>query len=148
MKRSTIIDVIAYLLILLFVYTASSKLLLFDTFHAQLNRQPIAKSLIPLLWIGIPLTEIVTAVCLLMPSWRRMGLFLSFLLMTGFTLYVAYMLTFVPHNNLPCTCGGIIKQLNWKEHLVFNMFFTVCAFVGIYLDKKEGNVNHQKTQLI
>jgi putative oxidoreductase len=46
-----------------------------------------------------------------------------------FTFYILYMLLFEKH--LPCSCGGVLKEMTWKQHLVFNLFFTAIAFTGL-----------------
>jgi len=63
-------------------------------------------------------------------------LYYAFVLMTVFTLYIAYMLLFTP--KLPCSCGGVLQQMTWKQHLLFNIGFTLLAAYAIWL-KKEGN---------
>ncbi|PSL48204.1 hypothetical protein CLV51_1021068 [Chitinophaga niastensis] len=136
MKRDTIVDVITYLLILLFVYTAATKLLLFGSFKVQMTQQPLPRVFVPVLIIGIPLIEILIACCLLIPRLKKTGLFASLFLMSAFTIYVGYMLVSVPHHSLPCSCGGIIKQMTWKQHLFFNLFYTLLAFTGVLLSSK------------
>jgi hypothetical protein len=44
------------------------------------------------------------------------------------------MLLFTP--KLPCSCGGVLKNLSWKEHLMFNFCFTAIAFIGWRFSKK------------
>ena len=36
------------------------------------------------------------------------------------------MFLFTPE--LSCSCGGVIKQMNWTQHLIFNIFFSACQF--------------------
>jgi hypothetical protein len=38
--------------------------------------------------------------------------------------------------SLPCSCGGIIAKLSWKEHVVFNLFFIANSVAGIKLQRK------------
>jgi hypothetical protein len=52
-----------------------------------------------------------------------------------FTIYVGLMISFAPH--LPCSCGGVIKQMSWKQHLTFNTFFTALALFGIWLSRRQ-----------
>jgi hypothetical protein len=88
----------------------------------------------PVVWI-IPATEVFISVMLAVTYTRKAGLYASFILLLIFSLYIAGML--LSGINLPCSCGGIIQQLSWKQHLVFNLFFIVLAFTGIVLERKQ-----------
>jgi len=135
MKKEIVQESIVFLLILLFIYTAVSKLIAFDTFRLQLEHQPLTKLYASLFSILIPTVELVIAIFLILPTLRKVGLQLSLILMTTFTLYVGYMLYVWPHNKLPCSCGGIIKQMSWTQHLAFNILFTLFALLGVILTK-------------
>jgi hypothetical protein len=52
-------------------------------------------------------------------------------LMVSFTIYIIATLTFSKH--IPCSCGGIIAQLSWKQHILFNTVFIILGFLGITL---------------
>jgi hypothetical protein len=82
----------------------------------------------------VPALELLVACLLVVPGTRKWGLYGSFALMAGFTLYVGYLLAFA--DDLPCSCGGVIQQMTWGQHLLFNIFFTVIAWTGIRLYKK------------
>ncbi len=138
MKKDTTIEIICGLLILLFVYTALSKLLAYRSFTTVLGKSPLIQGKAALVAWLLPTIELIASALLLMPSTRKMGLYASFFLMLLFTLYIAYMLLFT--QNLPCSCGGAIGRLTWKQHLVFNILFTALAFVGARL---HGDVAHK-----
>jgi hypothetical protein len=61
-NRTVLISIIAKLFILLFVYAASSKLLEYDKFKAQLGQSPMLSSFAPLLVWSIPALEIAIAI--------------------------------------------------------------------------------------
>jgi hypothetical protein len=128
-KRKTVmVEIISALLILLFVYAAISKLINYNLFVFTLSQSPlISSSKSSIAWL-IPCTELIISLLLFVPRWKHFGLLSSAILMSIFTIYIGYMLLFVPE--LPCSCGGIIQKLNWKEHLVFNIFFTFIAYAG------------------
>lgn len=129
-----IIETISALLIFLFVYTVISKLIHHNQSLYTLGRSPLVKSFKTLIaWI-IPIGELCISLLLLIPKWRLLGLLASFFLMSIFSIYIGYMLIFVP--NLPCSCGGIIQQLTWKEHLLFNIGITIFALTGFLLYKR------------
>jgi hypothetical protein len=134
MKRYLIADLVVGLLILLFIYTATSKLLDFSNFRHVLSRSPLIGNKAPVVaWI-LPLTEILISMILIPPRTRPIGLWCSFALMVTFTAYVAWMLVFVPQ--LPCSCGGVIKYMTWKQHLLFNIAYSLIAFFGIWLHQR------------
>jgi putative oxidoreductase len=39
---------------------------------------------------------------------------------------------------VPCTCGGVIKNLSWTQNLFFDLFFVALAIAGIVLIKKQS----------
>lgn len=132
-----IASIIAAVFIFLFVYTALSKFLDFTKFTAVLASSPLIGS--RKLWLAwsLPVTELFTAGLLFFPKTRRAGLYLSFFLMCLFTMYIAWMLLFAPH--LPCSCGGIISKLTWKQHLLLNIFFMITTAVGIRMYRSRSN---------
>jgi len=133
-KKNVLVELIGSLLILLFVYTAFSKLLDFQQFKIQLRLSPLVKNNAGFTSIALPLTELIVALLLFIPRTRLVGLYGSLVLMTGFTLYVAYILTLADW--IPCSCGGVIKQLGWRDHLVFNIFFTLLSLAGVILEAR------------
>ncbi len=138
--RPILINLIAAIFILLFTYTALSKFLDFSNFKGVLHKSPIiGNNNIFIAWI-LPLAELVTVALLFLPKTRPYGLYVSLGLMSLFTLYIIYMLLFTP--DLPCSCGGALKQLTWRQHLWFNVFFTGLAVVAIRLQS-----THKRHQL-
>ena len=136
MTRKIMVEVICSLLVLLFLYTSLSKWLDFKTFAGDINNQPFPNWMTPwLVWI-VPVTEVLTVLALLFEKTRTTGLWASFVIMTLFTIYTALVLLRVFHR-IPCSCGGVIKYLTWKQHLVFNLFFTSISIAGILLRKGE-----------
>jgi len=139
MKNKTIVHLIAGLFILLFVYTAISKLFTVHSFQKVLAASPLLSNHAPLFTWSLPLVELVVAILLYNASTVRLGLYLSLALMTAFTIYIAYMLAYTP--KLPCSCGGVLKFMTWEQHLVFNIFFILLAIIGIWLYRKQRSNN-------
>lgn len=132
---STIIaETCSALLILLFVYTGVSKFMDVQRFRIVVSQSPLIGDHARIVSFILPIAELATAALLFFPVTRKWGLIASFSLMLLFTIYVGYMIAFTPH--LPCSCGGVIKKLSWREHLVFNLFFTGIAAAGLWFDKK------------
>ncbi len=142
-KRQVILESIAALLILLFLYASLSKFLDFKTFTGEMNNQPLPNSWTPFLVWFIPCTEIAISLALLFEYTRMLGLYASLLLMSLFTVYtITILLHFFSY--VPCSCGGIIKRLTWRQHLVFNLFFVALSVLGIILQRRK----HFKSILI
>jgi putative oxidoreductase len=139
MKKNTLVEIISALLIILFVYTGVSKFLNYDNFvmtldevfHLDWLTRPIA--------IIVPILEILISFALLTSRHRQFGLYTSFVLLLTFTLYVGFILNFAGH--VPCSCGGIIRQLSWKQHLIFNTLFTIISFLGARLNRRLATGN-------
>jgi len=134
-KESTkywILQGIVSLLILLWVYAALSKLTDIDQFTREIKQQhlPLLASRTAI-WL-LPAIELIAASLLISPKWRRTGLILSSILMLIFTFYILLVLSGY-FKNIPCSCGGVLKQLGWRNHLIFNIFFLVLGIIGIHL---------------
>ena len=110
-------ELISSLLILLFVYTGLSKLLSIERFEAVLGQSPIISSGAGMLAWQVPLTELGIALLLFFSATRLVGLWAALVLLSLFTLYLGWMVLFAPH--LPCSCGGVIGSLSWKQTYCF-----------------------------
>src|SRR5690606_11815036 len=113
-----------------FVYAAISKLLDFETFRVQIGQSPLLTSFAG--WVAwvIPLLELVVAFILVIPKYRLPALYGCLGLMSLFTMYIIAILNFSDY--VPCSCGGILEKLGWREHLIFNIVLVVLAIVGIF----------------
>jgi putative oxidoreductase len=134
-KRTTIVEVISALFILLFVYTAINKFLVLEDLEYVLKDFPLIGSFPQVISWGLPISESIIALLLFIPRTKLLGLYVSLAMMTAFTFYLGYMLVFTP--KLPCTCGGMLQKLSWPQHLIFNIFFVFLAIVAIRLYKKQ-----------
>ncbi len=129
---------VCFMMVLLFVYTSINKLIDMKVFITDIRNQPFPEFIKPLLVWAVPITELVTASLLIFAPTRLIGLYLSFSIMFFFTLYTALVLSgFFKY--VPCSCGGVIKNLNWKGHLLFNLFFLILSFLGILIDRNKNN---------
>jgi hypothetical protein len=128
MKRMTT-DIISSLLILLFAYTSFSKLLTLDQFSSVLSRMPLIGNGAGVLAFAIPLAELGIVLLLLFERTRYRGLKLSLALLVLFTIYLLHMVLFAPH--MPCSCGGVISKMSWKQHVLFNGAFIVAIVIAL-----------------
>ena len=128
------VEATAAIFILLFVYTAISKLSDLHLFFLILSRSPLLAPFARPAAVGIPVSELLLAALLFFPATRLYGLLASGCLMVVFTGYIVCMLLYSPE--LPCSCGGVIGELGWKGHLVLNSVLAVLAFRGWALYEK------------
>jgi len=128
-----VVKSISLLFIVLFVYTALSKLLDYETFALQLAQSPLLSAFAGFIAIAIPSLEIMIAILLILPKYRIFGLYASFFIMTMFTAYIFIILNF--SDFIPCSCGGALESLSWNQHLLFNGLFIGLALTAILLRK-------------
>lgn len=115
----------------LFVYSALSKLLEFQNFQAQLGQSPLISAYTGFVSYSILIIEFIIALLLAIPKSRYIALLASFGLMLMFTAYIVVILNY--SSFVPCSCGGILEKLGWKEHLIFNIAFTILAGIATLL---------------
>lgn len=135
MKTNRIIEICTALIVLLFAYTAVSKVLDYDKFVFQMRLAPVPLMLplAPVLGILVPATEILIVTGLLIRRFRLAALYATIVLLTTFEIYIAAML--LTGHHLPCTCGGIISKMGWGQHLLFNLLFIGIASAAIIMIK-------------
>lgn len=140
MLRKTIIEIIAALLILLFLYASISKWLDFKEFTRDMHNQPFPGWMATSLVWALPPVEIFIALALMFDKTRVIGLWAALVLMSLFTIYTVAILIGLFHR-MPCGCGGIISGLTWGQHLFFNSFFLIISATGIVFNKKNHSPN-------
>jgi hypothetical protein len=138
MKKELIADICLALLLLLFSYTAISKLLDHHRFVFQMKQAPLPlmKTIAPLLGWLLPVMEGLLVLALFFPRFRLKGLYAAVVLLLVFEIYITGML--LSGLDLPCTCGGILSKLSWKQHLIFNALFIITGIIPIiHLEKQK-----------
>jgi hypothetical protein len=145
MKKSTIVEVISSLLIFLFIYAALSKILDLDKFKYQLSQSPFISNISGFVAWAIPVGEILIAFSLIFKRTRLTGLYLSFFLMLLFTGYLFIMLRYSSY--LPCSCGGVLSNMSWKQHFFFNLGFTGWSLTGVMVQTTGPAKDHIKPMI-
>ena len=149
LAKSNLLNFLSALLILLFVYTGVSKLLDHDFFVSTLSKSPVVGNAAIVMSYALPITEFAIAGLLLVHHRTKCGWYAAFAIMLSFTLYVGFMLA--TQSKLPCSCGGVLKGLTWKEHLTFNTGFTLVALTGLLLSRAKptnGGLQLQTTNAV
>jgi hypothetical protein len=134
MVKKWLVEIISLLFVLLFIYTAVYKIIDFRNFQAVIGQSPMITRFAPAVAIGVPIAEIAISGLLVLPRYRLIGLCASFAIMLLFTFYISILLNL--HLHLPCSCGGIISDMNWSQHLVFNIVAVILALIGISIYKR------------
>jgi hypothetical protein len=138
---STLSEAVTVLYIILFLYTGIDKITNYLVFREQLEVSAILTYVATLIASILPCVELITVVLLAIPKLRLKGLYVSLCLMVIFTGYIVAILCF--DKDLPCSCGGLISQLSWKQHLIFNTLFIALAILGIYTEKKNKSIRRK-----
>jgi hypothetical protein len=134
MKKEKIPEIASSLIVMLFIYTALSKLIDYNIFRYQLQRSPFFSAYSESIAWLIPSLELIAAILLIIKQTRLAGFYLSFFLMLSFTGYIYAILHFA--DEIPCSCGGVLSMMNWNQHFIFNIAFTLVALTGIFAQIK------------
>ena len=133
--KAIAVEAISALLLLLFLYTAISKFSNIAEFRLTLAQSPLLKKYASLLSWLIPAGETGICILLFFPAGRIKGLYASVALLLLFTFYISYML--LRKQQLPCSCGGVISQLSWQQHILFNLLFIILSITALLFYKKQ-----------
>lgn len=130
--RSKLLIGICMALVILFSYTAVSKLIDIPLFSYEMHNQPLPHWMRTGLVYFLPAIELLIVISLLIENTITIGLLASLIIMLFFTAYTALILGGAFHR-IPCSCGGVIKNLTWKQHLFFNLFFVGLIIWAMFL---------------
>lgn len=129
MYKKIFVEVTAILFVLLFIYAATTKLVDAEKFRIQLGQSPMLAPYAG--WIAwvIPLLEILIALLLMFERTKLSALYAAFFLMVMFTVYIVAITKFSTY--IPCSCGGVLQDMTWNQHLIFNIAFVLMAVISI-----------------
>jgi len=134
-NRYLLIKFVSAAFILLWIYTAGSKLTNFETYRLEMQHQVFSLAVSNILIYLLPVAELFTALLLLFQKTNRTGLTLSLLLISVFTVYIILIIAgYFP--KIPCSCGGVIRAMGWMAHLVFNLVFLMLAALSLSIKPK------------
>lgn len=142
MKKTTFIETTVILYTILFLYTGISKLIDYSVFKEQIASSPILAPLAKPIALGLPWLEFLVTLLLIIPRWRLKGLFASLFLMSSFTVYILLILSF--NKNIPCSCGGILAEMSWTQHIIFNCAFICFAVGGMLMEQRIKKTKHDE----
>jgi len=142
-KNESVILICAALIIVLFMYTATNKLISPKFFSHAMRSQPFNRGVQNFLIHFLPGIEIGTALLIVANKTRFIGLSLSLLLLLVFTGYIILIKSNF-YGKIPCTCGGVIEYMSWTEHLWFNLFFIVINLIAVYASIYQWLMKHER----
>lgn len=142
--KAPLLHFICTLLVFLWAYTAGSKLIDITEFKHQLENQTLGKTAASFLLWFIPISEILAAFLLLFHKTRLAGLTLSTVLMLLFTGYIGLVLLGF-YNRVPCSCGGVLKEMGWHLHFWFNFYFLGISSLGVWLSMNHSIMSDEQT---
>ncbi|MGK6342530.1 MauE/DoxX family redox-associated membrane protein [Chryseobacterium sp. DT-3] len=128
---------VAYFIAILFAYAAMSKLIDFENFQVQLAQSPLLSAYAGFISFSVIIVELLLAILLCLPKTQIGALYGSLGLMSAFTIYIYLILNY--SDFVPCSCGGILEQLGWTEHLIFNIVVVLLAFTAILVRERKAN---------
>lgn len=140
MKKTTILEIITVLYIILFLYTGISKVMDYAVFKEQIATSPLLAPVSRLIAIAVPAVEFLITLMLIVPRWKLKGLYASLGLMTAFTGYIIAVLLL--NKEIPCSCGGVIELMTWSQHIIFNSTFIALAIAAIIIERKMKHDQH------
>lgn len=129
-----LVEIISALFILLFVYAALSKLTDFQKFRIELGKSPLLNSYAGVIAVAIPGIELLISSFIAIKRFQYYALYFGFSLMIIFSAYIVVILKFSPY--VPCSCGGILQNMTWHQHLIFNSVFVIMGAIAILLYTK------------
>lgn len=124
---------IMFLFIVLFLYSGISKVIEFSRFKEQIAASPFKFPLSNKIALMIPIIEVGNVLLLCIPKWKMIGLHIALCLMIAFTVYIIVIL--LVDDNIPCSCGGLLENMSWPGHLIFNSIFILLAILGILIER-------------
>lgn len=130
------IFIIRIVLIMLFVYAGLSKIIDVEHFQEQLFQSPIIPaSVVPMISYLLPTGEIVLSILLSLDKFLKPALILSFAVMLFFSFYLIGLVSFF--TNVPCACGGILGNMGYPAHIIFNVVMAILPVWAVFKIERE-----------
>lgn len=131
MKGKTIIELIASLLIILFLYAAASQLIFHDTYYTQISRTPFNSAFAGIISWTLPVVQLTLVWLLRRSALRLTGLICSLIIVSIYTVYLFIMLP--AGSRLACRCGELWQKASLEVNILFNLAVILLAALAIIL---------------
>jgi len=134
-KKEIWLKIISGLIASMFFYTVFVKFRNYEQANWDMRNQVFPNGIADILTWLVPSIEAVLVLLLVFKPTRLWGFKASLGLLTAFTLYISIALTNI-FGRVPCNCGGIIGELSYGWHILFNLIFMLLAFLGICIENR------------
>lgn len=139
MKKVYIQTCFEIIISLLFAYTAIEKFVHFSTFQIQFAKIPFVFA--TKTWFFsyfILLLEASIPILLLFDRFKKIGGWVSTILLSIFTSYLISKVIF--NDNSECSCGGVFNSISIEHHIILNVVF-------LFLSIAIVNFNYQQQRV-
>ncbi|SDQ99567.1 hypothetical protein SAMN05421664_3033 [Chryseobacterium soldanellicola] len=144
--RTRFVEFTSYFFILLFCYASISKIMDFENFQIQIAQSPLLSAYAVFITYGILILELLVCFLLISERTRYIGLYGSYILMVLFSIYIYLILNYSEF--IPCSCGGILENMDWNTHLIFNLVCILATVIAIIFSADHYIVSRTKISLI
>jgi len=117
----------------------------FENFQVQISQSPLLSSYAGSISFLVIIAELIIAALLVIPKLRILGLYGSLSMMTAFTMYIYLILEYSEF--VPCSCGGILENMSWRTHLIFNALCVLIVCIAIIVFQT-GRKQRKKFNLV
>jgi glucan phosphoethanolaminetransferase (alkaline phosphatase superfamily) len=138
MKTDYLVKSFSFMLVLLYCYASTAKLINPRFFRDVMTISPNTRSFVSVLWWAIPVLELSIAVLLIIRQTLFIGFTVSGVLMAG---YVYAMLTFRFY--APNILGGFLNHVPYRPHVMINLILLIISVGGVLLmiiEKRQKNI--------
>jgi len=63
-------------------------------------------------------------------------LYVSLGMLIAFTGYIS-LVQLNYYGRIPCSCGGIVRELSWTQHLFLNLYLIAITLTALWVGKKQ-----------
>ncbi|MGC4128227.1 MAG: MauE/DoxX family redox-associated membrane protein [Bergeyella sp.] len=130
MRNKYVIEIVCFLVSIVFVYAGIIKLLDNRIFVMQLHKSPLLPDFTAVpISIIFPVVEIFAGIGVFIGRLRKISLYVSLILFSLFTAYLIILNSFFI--DVPCSCGGILGKMSYEVHILFNLFFLCIIIIAL-----------------
>lgn len=131
MKARTVIEVIASLLIVLFLYAAATQVVSHPAFQSQINRNLSNAALSGIIAWLIPAIQLAMVLLLWRPATRLAAFSCAMAIVSCYTVYLIMMLP-AAYKSF-CNCGELWRQARLEVNILVNLAIILLAATAIIL---------------
>lgn len=133
--KKKVYEIIKITIALVFIYAGFYKLSDIQLFMSQLRESPlIPKITINTLSYLIPIFHLIIGIIIIFLKGNKTFLWLSLGLLIFYTIYLLALYNLF--NPPPCSCGGILPNIDYIGQIIFNTVFIMLTSVVIFTDEK------------